>query len=102
MTRFVSLALLAVLIWAPCALASETGFDEAMKAYSRGDYAQVVNDLKGYVAEHPEARAYYVLGYASYALKQNREAAGYFKQAYLIDPGFDPGQIGFVYKKNQP
>jgi TolA-binding protein len=61
-----------------------------------------VERLKEYVSEKPEARAYYLLGYASYALNKDAEASGYFMQAYLIDPEFDPGQITAEFKKMRP
>lgn len=96
-TFFLTAALAAVLA-APGAAVAQTGYDEAMRSYLKGDFAAAAERLKDYVAQYPEARAYYVLGYASYALERNEEAASYFRQAYLIDPAFDPGAIGFQMK----
>ncbi|GAB4388747.1 MAG: hypothetical protein Kow0025_09910 [Thermodesulfovibrionales bacterium] len=92
-------AAVAAALAAPAAALAQTGYDKAMESYVRGDFASAVDALKEYVSESPEARAFYVLGYASYAMEKNEEAASYFRQAYLIDPSFDPGSIGFQMRR---
>jgi TolA-binding protein len=84
------------------ALAQQTDYEDALAAYMKRDYGAAVERLKEYVSQRPEARAYYLLGYASYALNKDDEASGYFKEAYLIDPEFDPGEITAEFKKMRP
>ncbi|HAM53788.1 MAG TPA: hypothetical protein DCP92_24990 [Nitrospiraceae bacterium] len=70
-------------------------YDKALRAYSKKDFKTAVKYLKEYVAQNPDADAYYLLGYANYKLKKRKEAIGYFKEAYLIDPNFTPKSIEF-------
>ena len=74
-------------------LAQETSFDKALAAYAKKDFKAAVEYLKEYVAENPEPQAYYLLGYASYKMNNMEESAKYFKEAYLIDPEFDPKAV---------
>jgi TolA-binding protein len=96
-----ALALL-VLFAGQYALAQQASYDDALAAYMKKDYGAAVQRLKEYVSQRPEARAYYLLGYASYALNKDDEASGYFEEAYLIDPEFDPGEITAEFKKMRP
>lgn len=73
--------------------AEETKYDMALKAYVKKDFKTAVALLKEYVGETPDAKAYWLLGYASYKLKNEEESAGYFKSAYLMEPQFNPGSI---------
>jgi len=74
--------------------AGEDTFTKGLAAYMKRDYRSAVAHLKEYVAYHPDAEAYYLLGYASYKIKQMKEAAEYFKESYLIDPNFTPKITG--------
>jgi|Deesub1362A_J573_1020465.scaffolds.fasta_scaffold00165_61 TolA-binding protein len=98
MLRFFLIVMCIALFATSYALAAETDYQKAVTAYVKGDYSSAVQYLKDYVSETPEAKAYYLLGYASYALCKKKEAAGYFRQAYLIDPDFSPKSIGFEVK----
>lgn len=93
---------LLVLFIGPYAFAQQADYEEALAAYMKEDYRAAVERLKDYVSRNPEARAYYLLGYASYALNKDDEASDYFKQAYLIDPEFDPGKVTAEFMKMQP
>jgi hypothetical protein len=102
MARLVLSAMAFVLVFSTCALAQETAFEKAVEAYFRDDYVAAVELLKQHVAEKPEARAYYVMGYAVYALERKGnmrfgDSARHFRQAYFIDPLFDPSSIGFEF-----
>lgn len=77
------------------ALAQVTSYDKAIEAYAKKDFKNAIRYLKGYVSERPDATAYYLLGYASYKIKNLEESAKYFTEAYLIDPAFDPKTIKF-------
>ena len=68
--------------------AQEETYDRALHAYLKKDFKTAVKYLREYVAQKPDADAYYLLGYANYKLKNRKEAMGYFKEAYLIDPEF--------------
>ncbi len=65
-------------------------FKKGLKYYNSGRYSEAVRVLKEYVKHHPDARAYYMIGYSLYELKRFDEASKYFKDAYLIDPNFTP------------
>lgn len=103
MRRILFLALALVILLSAVALAQETAYQKGVSAYLSKDYKAAVEHLKEYVAERPEAGAYYIMGYAVYALERQGqkdfgESAHYFRQAYLINPEFDPESIGFAVK----
>ncbi|MGD1076449.1 MAG: tetratricopeptide repeat protein [Thermodesulfovibrionales bacterium] len=75
--------------------AQEVTYDKALRAYLKKDFKAAVKYLKEYVAQNPDADAYYLLGYANYKLKKRKDAMGYFREAYLIDPNFTPKAIEF-------
>lgn len=95
-------ALLFALLIAPYAGAQQTDYQGALDAYRGKDFRTAVERLRAHVSTTPEAKAYYLLGYASYALNQDQEAAGYFRQAYLIDPGFDPAVVETEFERLNP
>jgi len=74
--------------------AEEDTLAKGLAAYMKRDYGSAVAHLREYVAHQPDAEAYYLLGYASYKLKQMKEAAEYFRESYLIDPNFTPRITG--------
>jgi len=97
---------------ASAVFAQDEVYAKGLRAYFKKDYAAAVQYLKEYVAQKPEVKAYYFLGYAQYELKRgtggpmgrkdfwtDTEAAKYFREAYLIDPEFSPKAAGFVKKK---
>ena len=90
----------AVLLLAVWAGAEQSDFEQGMAAYRGGELDSAVSHLREHVAAAPDAKGYYALGYAVYALERKGrrefgEAAEYFRQAYLIDPLFKPRSIGF-------
>jgi len=93
--RGVSLACLMVMLATPLLYGQEDLYEKALHAYQKQDFKAAVTYLKEYVARKPDARAYYLLGYANYKLKKRSEATEYFKEAYLIDPDFSPKGIDF-------
>lgn len=78
-----------------------SAYKKALAAYSRGDYRKAAGLLEREVKERPEAGSYYLLGYASYKLGNRKTAKRYFKEAYLIDPGLNPGNIIFQIRKTK-
>lgn len=77
------------------AFSQEEAYEKAVNAYLKKDYKKAVEYLKEYVARKPDAGAYYLLGYASYKLKNRAEASEFFREAYLIDPEFSPRSLDF-------
>ena len=63
-------------------------------AYKKHQYAECVNQLKVYTNITPDPRAFYLMGYASYKLKNYEAAQEYFRKAYLLEPNFRPVLIG--------
>jgi len=90
--------LISIIIIVSFAFAQESFYDMAIEAYVKKDFETAVKYLKEYVAVTPDAKAYYLLGYASYKINNFEESARFFKEAYLIDPEFDPGTIKFDEK----
>ena len=70
-----------------------SAYENALAAYSRGDYVKAARLLKDYVKDHPTAGSYYLLGYVNYKMGRHRAARTYFSEAYLIDPRLDPKTI---------
>ena len=68
-------------------------YQKALQAYRKKDFKAASGLLKDYLAEKPDPKAYYLLGYASYKLKQHKDSAEHFRQAYLIDPDFNPDVV---------
>ncbi len=95
--RFV-LGIIAVIFMVSFALAQGSPYDKAIEAYAKKDFTTAVKYLKEYVSQKPDARSYYLLGYACYKIKNMEESAKYFREAYLIDPAFDPKTIKFEKK----
>jgi TolA-binding protein len=80
------------------AFAQETEYEKGAKAYMDRDYETAVVHLREHVSRVPDAKAYYMLGYSLYALERagRREfahSAEYFRQTYMIEPGFDPASV---------
>jgi tetratricopeptide (TPR) repeat protein len=103
MKKLVLVFMVLVMLPACTASAQDTGYELGVSAYTERDYEKAVEHLKRHIERSPDARAYYILGYAIYALqregrKEFGESAEYFRQAYLLDPDFDPDTIGFVAK----
>jgi hypothetical protein len=72
---------------------SGTEYQKALQYYNNRKYKEAVKLFKEYAKKKPDATVYYRIGYALYQLREFDEANGYFKEAYLIDPGFSPGPI---------
>ncbi len=112
--RTICISILIVLMYvmfsAAVMYAEEGSYEKGLRAYFKKDYKTAVKYLKEYVAGNPDAKGYYLLGYANYELKRKRgkssgrrdfwgdtETAGYFKEAYRIDPDFSPQTA--IFKK---
>ena len=89
MKIFLSVLSILFLLCSPV-IANTSGYEDAFALYKKGDYRKAIKYLKEYVALKPDPRAYYLLGYACYKLKQNSESVRYFKEAYVLDPNISP------------
>lgn len=87
-----------ILVFLASPVLAQINYDKALEAYAKKDYKTAVKYLKELVDEEPSAEAYYLLGYAAYKLKNMAESAEYFKEAYLLDPSFEPKKIKFDAK----
>lgn len=73
--------------------AGEENYQKGLRLFNSRDYKKAVVYLEKYVAHMPDPAAYYMLGYASYELRDFHKAREYFDAAYLIDPVFTYGKI---------
>jgi len=63
---------------------------KAYSLYFQGKMKESIKIMEDYVAEHPDARVLYFIGYSYYELKNMKMARKYFEEAYLIDPDITP------------
>lgn len=68
-------------------------YEQGLKLYRTGNYSLCIKYLKTHLDESNDPRAFYLIGYAYYKLKDHTSALQYFNQAYLADPGFSPQNI---------
>jgi len=62
-------------------------------AYKKHQYAECINQLQAYTDKTPDTRSFYLMGYASYKLRNYEQAKEYFRKAYLLDPNFRPASL---------
>ena len=72
---------------------SSTEYQKALQYYNNRKYKEAARLFKEYAKKKPDATVYYRIGYALYQLHEFDEANRYFREAYLIDPGFSPGPV---------
>jgi|Deesub1362B_J571_1020462.scaffolds.fasta_scaffold00044_109 tetratricopeptide (TPR) repeat protein len=82
----------ALLAFASGAFAQDA-YEQALKAYRAGQYQRAIELLQEVVSTEPRAEAYYLLGYAHYALSQKAQARAYFQEAFLIEPMLKPQEV---------
>jgi len=92
MTKRFSLLVASALLVATVSVAS-SDYASGELSYRKQNYRECIRHLKAYTETIPDPRAYYLMGYASYKLKDFAEAREYFMKAYLIDPAFKPSPI---------
>ncbi len=73
--------------------AQEEDYQKGLTYYLKHNYKASIKHLKVHVEKTPDPRAYYLLGYGSYKLKDYAAAQKYFSEAYLIDPEFKTSSI---------
>jgi hypothetical protein len=108
---FISVVLISVMFSISVLYAQDDLYEKGLKAYFKRDYAAAVKYLKEYVAQMPDAEAYYLLGYATYELERNAkpskgrkdfwsdtDSVRYFREAYLIDPNVSVNYLKKVKK----
>ena len=62
-------------------------------AYKQHHYRECINQLQTYTDKTPDTRAFYLMGYASYKLRNYEQGKEYFRKAYLLDPNFRPASL---------
>ena len=80
--------LLLVFLCSAEAGAADESYEKGLRLFQSRDYKNAILCLERYVAQRPDPAAYYMLGYASYELRDFQKAQEYFGAAYLIDPDF--------------
>ena len=81
------------------AAGQESSYDRALDAYAKKDFSTAARYLQEYVGKTPDAAAYYLLGYSLYKLRKYPESAGYFREAYTLDPSISPSSMNAFLKK---
>ncbi len=78
-----------------CFAASVAAADYAagVSFYKQQHYAECIRELRAYTEKTPDPRAYYLMGYASYKLRDFSGAREYFNKTYLLDPHFGPSSL---------
>lgn len=66
--------------------AQQDDYQKGLTYYQKHNYKASIKHLKVYVEKTADPKAYYLLGYGSYMLKDYIAAQKYFREAYLIDP----------------
>jgi len=84
------LIMVSLCIAAPAAAA---GYEAGAAFYKKQQYAACIRELRAYTEKTPDARAYYLMGYASYKLRDFSGARDYFTKTYLLDPNLDPASL---------
>ena len=75
------------------ASAEEDDYQKGLMYYQRHQYKASIRHLKAYTEKTPDPRAYYLMGYASYKLKDYATAKNFFSDVYLIDPAFKTSSV---------
>jgi TolA-binding protein len=73
--------------------AEQNDYEKGLMYYQQHKYKAAIKHLKTYAESTPDPRAYYLIGYASYRMKDYATAKKYFSDVYLIDPEFNISSI---------
>jgi len=73
--------------------AEQDDYQKGLMYYQKHKYKASIKHLKTYTENTPDPRAYYLIGYASYRIKDYATAKKYFSDVYLIDPEFKVSSI---------
>ncbi len=63
--------------------------------YKKQQYAECIRELREYTDKNPDPRAYYLMAYASYKLRDFSGAREYFDKTYTLDPEFGASSLVF-------
>jgi tetratricopeptide (TPR) repeat protein len=85
-----SAILILALVLAFSSVSMAQDLSKAYSLYFQGKMKEAIKIMEEYVAEHPDAKVLYFIGYSYYELKNWKMARKYFEEAYLIDPNFTP------------
>lgn len=72
---------------------ADDNYAKGISFYKKGDFKSSVKYLTAYTDKTPDPRAYYLLGYASYKLKDYSRSKKYFVDVFILDPNFKPAMI---------
>jgi len=73
--------------------AEEDAYQTGIMYYKKHNYKAAIKHLMSYAENTPDPRVYYLIGYASYKIKDYATAKKYFSDVYLIDPDFKVSSI---------
>ncbi len=93
MKKTFSIILVTLCLFVSSGLAS-ADYASGLTAYNKHQYKKCIHELQAYTEKTPDPRAFYLMGYASYKLRNYNEAREYFSKAYLLDPNFRPASLG--------
>jgi TolA-binding protein len=93
MKKTFSIILMTLCLFSFSSLAS-ADYAAGVTAYKKHHYRECINQLQAYTNTTLDTRAFYLMGYASYKLRNFEEAKEYFRKAYLLDPNFRPASLG--------
>ena len=74
-------------------------YASGLTAYNKHHYKECMHELQAYTDKTPDPRAFYLMGCASYKLRNYSEAREYFSKAYLLDPNFRPASLDVKQKQ---
>jgi TolA-binding protein len=64
--------------------------EQAYSLFYKGDRAEAISMIEGYVKDNPEPQAYYFLGYAYYEMQDMDKSREYFIKAYKMKSFYSP------------
>jgi tetratricopeptide (TPR) repeat protein len=62
-------------------------------AYKKQHYRECIDQLQAYTDKTLDTRAFYLMGYASYKLRDYEKSKEYFRKAYVLEPNFRPASL---------
>jgi TolA-binding protein len=93
--RILVLAIVLTFISFSLCMADNGPVQKAYALYYQGKTQAAIQLMQDHLAEQPDPKALYFLGYVYYEQKDMKTALKYFEEAYLIDPDVSP----MVWKK---
>lgn len=93
MKRFILFLIIIMSFLTVSIATSDDDYAQGLSFYKKRDFRSSIKYLLNYIDKTPDPGAYYLIGYASYKLKDYPKARKYFNDAYTLDPNFKPAMI---------